>query len=210
MSLPNDERRFTPPAWLVATGYTGLFAALAFGWLRHAHDSVPPEFWMGDSFLIVRVLAWIGHALITCPTYIFDAPLDFPAPKQLTGSEHFGSSQLVFAPLFWATGNAVLATNAVALASYPVAALAMERLLGALGCATGGALVGGLLFALGPLRVPGRLHMIQYLNLWLPITALGVLRLRQRPTTGRAVVLSTLLTLGFLSSYYMAVMVCLG
>ena len=200
------RERATPP-WLLATSYTVLFAILAFQWLSEAHETLPREFWMSDSILVVRVLAWINHALLVSPTSIFDAPMNFPAPAQLTGSEHFGSSQLVFAPSFWATGNAVFAANAVALISYPLAAFAMQRLLVVLGCATGAAFVGGLLFALGPLRVPGNLHMIQYLNVWLPVVVLGLVRLRERPTTGRAFVVSLVLTLGFLSSYYMAVMV---
>jgi len=164
---------------------------------------------MADSILIVRVLAWIAHALLVSPTSIFDAPMNFPATAQLTGSEHFGSSQLVFAPSFWATGNAVFAANVVALISYPLAAFAMQCLLVVLGCASGAAFVGGLLFALGPLRVPGNLHMIQYLNVWLPVVVLALVRLRQRPTTGGAFVLSVVVTLGFLSSYYMAVMLAL-
>ena len=71
--------------------------------------------------------------------------------------------------------------NAVALASYPLAALAMDRLLLALGCGGLVAWTGGLLFALGPLRVPGNLQVLQYPNVYLPLLALALMRLRREP-----------------------------
>jgi hypothetical protein len=155
----------------------------------------------------VWVLAWVAHALVACPTQLVSPPINFPAPNQLTGTEHFGSSQLLFAPVFWLTGNAVLGANLVAFLCYPLAAFAMQRLLLALGCRSGVAWVGGLLFALGPLRVPAQLHALQYPNLFLPLVALGLVRLFERPSTGRAMLLFVALLLGLFASYYVALLI---
>lgn len=190
-------------------GYPALFLLLAAPWLWHAGDAIPSGADLvsaGDARLIAWVLGWEAHALVTRPTAWFDAPVYHPAPGQLTGSEHFASSQLVFAPVFWPTGNAVLAANAVAFLSYPLAALAMERLLAGLGCGPGAAWVAGLAFALGPLRVPANLQVLQYLNLYLPLVALALTRLRAAPRAAGAAGLAGVLVLAFLSSYYMAVM----
>src|SRR5262249_21499054 len=138
---------------------------------------------------------------------LFSPPINYPAPLQLAASEHFGSSQLVFGPVFWLTGNAVLGANVTALLSYPLGAWAMQRLLVAVGCAGGAAWVAGLLFALGPLRMPASVHPLQYVNLFLPLAALALVRLRERPTAWRACLLGAVLLLGLFSSYYMAVMV---
>src|SRR5262249_8985613 len=134
------------------------------------------------------------------------APVSYPAPAQLAGTEHFLSSQIVFLPVYALTGNALLGANVVALASYPLAAVSMQRLLLALGCAGATAWVGGLVFALGPMRVPANLQLIQYLNLYLPMVALLILRLRERATLGAATALAAVFALGVFSSYYLAIM----
>ena len=80
-----------------------------------------------DAQLIVWILSWVAHALGHAPTTLLEANINHPAPAQLTGSDYFLSSQLLFAPLEIATGNAVLATNLTALATYCLAGLACER-----------------------------------------------------------------------------------
>src|SRR5262249_41910742 len=128
---------------------------------------------------------------------------------QLSGTEHFLSSQLVFLPTYLVSGNALLGANVVAMLSYPLAALAMQRLLLALGCAGAVAWVGGLVFALGPMRVPGNLQILQHENLSLPLVALLLHRLRARPAAAGALLLAGAFALGAFSSYYLAVMLTL-
>src|SRR2546426_7021387 len=137
--------------------YLAVFLALAGPWIVAATRAVPgvgnlaPLVSPDDARMICWAFGWIPHAALTAPARLLDAPINYPAPAQLIGSEHFASSVLLATPIFWSTGNAVLAANAIALASYPLAALAMDRLLLALGCGGLVAWTGGLLFALGPL-----------------------------------------------------------
>jgi hypothetical protein len=191
--------------------YLLVFSSLALPWLESAEDSIPrslrtPFAYADDARFIVFVVGWVAHAIASEPLSSYEAPINHPAPRQLSGSEHFLASQLVAAPVFWATGNAVLAANAVALLSYPMAALAAEILLLELGAATAPAWIAGLLFALGPLRVPANLQVLQYLNLFLPLLAWALTRLRADPTTRRAMVVFVVATIGALSSYHMAAM----
>jgi hypothetical protein len=83
----------------------------------------------------------------------------------------------------------------------------MQRLLLALGCAGPPAWTGGLVFALGPLRVPGSLMLAKLLNPYLPLVALALLRLRDAPTAGGAAIVGVVLLCALLSSYYLAVIV---
>ncbi len=198
--------------WCSAIAYVVLFGALAVPWLRSATDSVPagdPLSFPDDARLLVWVLGWVAHALATDPRHLLDANIHYPLRGQLTGSEHLASTQLVGVPLVWLTGNAILVANLVVFLSYPLGALAMQRLLVAYGIAPAVAWVGGLLFALGPFRVPANLQLLQYLGLYLPLALLALRRLRDAPSTGRAIVLAVVVGAGALSSYYMAVMVAL-
>lgn len=118
-------------------GYLPLFAVFAFPWLRHAADAIPtgaPIISTVDARLIIWILGWVSHALASNPTGILDANILYPAPAQLLGSEHLATSQLAFGPIVWLTDNAVLAANLAAFATYPIAAVAMERLVLASGC----------------------------------------------------------------------------
>jgi hypothetical protein len=127
----------------IFASYVLLFVALDFPWVRVIDHAVPREGWMGDAGILVLVLGWVTHALATAPARLYELPINFPSRAQLTGSEHLLSAQLAFAPVYALTGNAVLGANVVALLSYPLAALSMERLLRALGCVAATAWIDG-------------------------------------------------------------------
>jgi hypothetical protein len=193
--------------WLqVPVGYTALFALLLWPIAGHLGTALPARPNPCDSPFIAWVFSWVLHSLTTDPGRLFDAGISYPASGQLTGSEHFLSTQVAFAPLWWLTDNAVLSTNLVALLSYPAAAIAMERLLHAFAYRPAVAWLAGLLFALGPLGVPFNVHVVQYLNFYFPLVALLLVRLRDQPGGRRAVPLTMALVAGALSSYYLALL----
>ncbi len=190
--------------------FTVLFFWLNRGWLAVAGDSVAviAETGQADARLIVWVLDWVFRSLVTDWSVLVDAPINHPAPAQLTGSEHFGSTQLLYAPIRMATGNPILAANLTAMLCYPLAATAMYAFLRAAGVATMPAFVSGVMLALGPFQTPGNLHILQYLPLYFPLAVVALLRLRQSPALGRAIVLVLALTAAMTSSYYTAMMLC--
>ena len=98
-------------AWVLGS-YFVLFALLSLRWIAAMARAIPASrdiiFVYGDDArLHVWILAWVAHALATDPAHILDANINYPAPAQLTGSEHFATSQLVFGPLYALTGNPV-------------------------------------------------------------------------------------------------------
>ncbi|HXJ34689.1 MAG TPA: hypothetical protein VMS22_11715 [Candidatus Eisenbacteria bacterium] len=185
--------------------YVIVFAILGWPWLRMASAGLPADDAPADAWLIVWVLEWVSHALGTAPTALFDPPINYPAAKQLAGSEHFLSSQLLFAPLKLVTGNPLLAANLTAFLCYPLAAAAMSLFLQAVGLSSGVAFVGGLFYGFGAAGTPGRLHILQSQHLYLPLVALMLHRLRARPGRQRALLLGGVFLAGLLSSYHMAV-----
>ncbi|HEY0988810.1 MAG TPA: hypothetical protein VGD80_17205, partial [Kofleriaceae bacterium] len=188
----------------------GLFLVLGLPWIRHAWTALPADDAVDDAWLVFWVLDWVRHALATAPTTLFDPPVNWPAPHQLAGSEHFLASQLVYAPLRWLIDSPVAAANLTALLSYALAAAAMDALLVGLGILPSAAAVLAIAYGYGWHGTPGRMHILQSQHVWLPLVALALHRLRARPTAVRAAVLAMLLAAGLLSSYHMAVYLTVG
>ena len=185
-------------------GYLAAFAVLTAPWLAQAAHAIPinSPYARGDTRLLTWILWWVSNALLNDPRVVVDAPINYPAPAQLTGSEHFAGLQVVFFPIWLLTRNPVLALNAVLFLAYPLAALAMNRLLTALGVSRGVAWVAGLAYALGALQAPAHVHLLHTLAFFPPAAVLALHRLRERPDARRAAPLAALLLLAFFSAYY--------
>jgi len=187
-------------------GYAVLLLALLVPQLGSFTTHLPARPNANDAQLIVWILTWVQHALLTPGASIYDPNINFPAPIQLTGSDYFLSSQLLFTPLLWLTGNPVLATNLAALATYWLAALCCERLLRALGCPAGVAFVAGLWFALSSLQLPFNVHVLQYPIFLYPLLGLALLRMRERPDVRHMLRVAGTFALGTFASLYAAIM----
>lgn len=184
-------------------------SALAWPWLRSAATAIPDRAALGDaaagadSRLVLWILSWATHALSTDPRGLFDANIFHPAPRMLAGSEHLLGFVPLAAPIYLATGNPVLAGNVVAFVTYPLAALAMYALLRQLELGRWVAAAGAVAFAVGPLRIPADVHVVQYSNHCLPVVLLAALAVGSR--TG--LWLAGVTMLAALSSYYIAALV---
>ncbi len=197
------------PVW-AGIAYLVIYLGLSWNWLASARDSSGVGINAADEPLVAWILGWVRFALSTRPLQLFDAPINYPAPLQLAASEHFLSTQLLFSPLYWLTGETLLSANLCLFLTYPIAALVMYRFLGAVGISPLPAFVLGLAFSLGPFQVPANLHLLQSLNLFLPLVALALVRLREAPRARECAVLAGCFMLAFLSSYYTAVITGVG
>lgn len=186
--------------------YLATFALLALALLPHFAVAVPAQPNLQDAHVLPWVLAWVAHAAVVAPTMLFDANVAYPAPLQLTGTDPLLASQLVFGPIYAATGNPLLATNLLAWLCYPIGALAAQRLLAYLGVSPLVAWVAGLVFALGVQRVPFNFNALAVPNLVLPWAALALSRLRDRPDAARAGALLLAVAVAVLGGLYMAML----
>jgi hypothetical protein len=191
--------------------YTAVFATAAWPWLAASGDTVPHTMFGNrpDERLVAYILAWGAHALGTRPLDLFAMPINYPAPRQLTGSEHLLSTQILFAPCFWLTGNAVLAANLATFATYPLGAAATYWLAVRIGCDPLVAFAAGLALVLGPGQVPAHLHLLQYPVLFLPLVAGMLTGLRSEPVARRVAGLGLVTVLALFSSYYTCVLTAL-
>lgn len=155
-----------------------------------------------DARLIVWILDWVWYALLHAPVLIADGPINYPAPAQLTSSDWFYSAQAAFGPIHAGTGNAVLAANLTAWLTYPLAGFCMERLARRLGSDAFPAIAAGLFFALASRRVPFNIHILQNANFLLPLVALAILNLFDRPDLRRTLAAGAAFLLACLSALY--------
>lgn len=114
-----------------------------------------------DLDLLVWIVAWVAHALRTDPTALFQGNIFHPAPDALASSEHLLGLAPIAAPVFWASGNAILAYNTTVLAVVWLAALTSFALVRAWTGSVAAALLAGAAFGLAPLVTGSwvRLHV---------------------------------------------------
>ena len=113
-----------------------------------------------DLDLLLWVLAWDAHALATAPAALFQGNVFYPAPDVLASSEHLLGLAPLAAPVFLASGNAVLAYNVTVLATVLVSALATFALVRRWADDAAAAFLAAAAFAFSPMNVYGwvRLH----------------------------------------------------
>jgi len=100
-----------------------------------------------DTDLFIWTLAWDAHALITQPLALFDANIYYPQARTLAYSENLIGGTIFSAPVWWITGNAVLAMNIAALASCILCGVGAWLLARRIGLSTGATFVAGVVFS---------------------------------------------------------------
>jgi hypothetical protein len=206
---PRDRERTPMVASLGAlVAYAGFALAYSYPLALHlgSHVYRPPtvagEGWAADTYLVLWILTWNAHALATDPRRLFDANHLYPARNTLATSENLLGHVPFSAPVFWATGNAVLAAHVAMFATYVIGAFALFLLLrrwtGMLP-----AFVAGLVYAFAPWRIPsvGNLNFMSVH--WWPVVLLAMERavatgsLRALTALTAAIVASALCSLYF-------------
>ena len=199
-------RRLEGP--LILAAYT----ALAVWWLwplpslmtdHSAYFSAEFPLVIADFYLIVWTLAWGAHALVTAPWQLFHANAFHPATSSLAFSEHLLGDAPLFAPVYWATGNPILAVNVFVLATFVLSALAMYALVRRY---TGppAALVAGFFYAFYPWRYDSLAHLHMLAVQYFPLVFLFTDRWLETARRRDVVLLALALILQALSSFYLA------
>jgi len=182
---PASELRFRSRPWLAAGAAATAYVALAL-WVTwplprrlgdHVVDTVAlqgPFGWLAlaDILLVVWALAWDVHALVTAPLSLFDANVFHPARWALARSDHFLGNLPLFAPIYLASHNPVLAHQALLMLAFPLSALAMCLAVATwTGSFTAG-FIAGLQFGFAPWRFVQLAHVQLVSTLFLPLLLL--------------------------------------
>ncbi len=153
-----------------------------------------------DTRLFVWTLAWDVHALLHDPLGLFDANIFFPARNTLAYSENLFGNVLVAAPVLLASGNPVLAMNAVVLVSCALCGVGAFVLGRRLGIGTSGALASGIVFAFASPHFAhlGQVHLATVH--WIPFCLAFLHAYAEQPRRGCLLIACGFFTLQSLSS----------
>jgi hypothetical protein len=159
---------------------------------------------LGDPLLQIWTLKWDLHQLSRDPLRLYEANTFRPFPAPLAYSESMLAIALLFAPIWWLTGNDVLAYNTVLLLTFAGSIVTATLLARQFTRWTAAALLAGLAFAFMPYRF-GHLSHLNLLSLqWLPLVLLCLIRFLQTGRRGWAIGLTVAFLLQALSSFYYA------
>ncbi len=157
-----------------------------------------------DVELVLWIQSTIAHNLTSRPFDLFSGNAFHPDPIPIARSEHLLSQQVTFAPLYFATGNPVLAQQLTTLLNIAACGVGLYLLLRNSEIAIPAALLAGLIYAAFPGRYftthAPHVSAVQYLPL-------SLLFLDRALTTGRGLhsaLFGLFLTLQLLTSFYLA------
>jgi hypothetical protein len=150
-------------------------AYLAVAILWHAPSSISPADTipdLGDPLHLSYVMAWDAHQMVRRPWALYDSNSFYPYPRSLAFGDHLLPEALMVAPVFWVTGNAVLASNLGVVLALALSALAMFLLVRHLTGSASAAFLAGLMYAFNSFT-RHELLRIHVLNIqWWPLALL--------------------------------------
>ncbi len=143
----------------------------------------------GDPYITSWMLDWAFHALTHHPSRLFHANIFHPLPYTFAFSENLLGIVLALSPLLAMKVPLLFLHNIAILLGFASAGYAAALLGRYLTGSMLAGIAGGFFFAFVPWRFTHLTHLQHLWTLWLPLLILAVLRLRDRPTWGRAAVL---------------------
>lgn len=153
--------------------YVLIAAAYTWPLLLHAGDRIVSDPY--DPVLNASVLWWNA----TVPPFTaawWTPPFFFPSPDVAAFTENLAGLGVIATPIFWATGQPILAYNLTLFLTWPIGAIAAYWLAWTVLRRRDAAFLAGLAFGFAPYRVD-QLGHIQVLALfWLPLALAGLHR----------------------------------
>ncbi|MBC7230340.1 MAG: hypothetical protein H5T74_08125 [Actinobacteria bacterium] len=139
-----------------------LLLAVVFTWplALHLHDGILGGH--GDPLLNTWILSWDARTAFTHPTGLFQANIIYPSRDVLAYSEHLITLGVAAAPIYYLSGNPLLAYNLVLLLGLVFTAFAAYLLARELTGSRWGAVAAGVFFAFCPYKISklGHIHIL--------------------------------------------------
>ncbi|HQZ91076.1 MAG TPA: hypothetical protein PLR44_13570, partial [Thermomicrobiales bacterium] len=154
------------PAPAVAILYLLLTCWMLWPLPRYAGSAVQDP---GDPLFEIWVMRSVQHNLIHQPLRLYDGNAFYPFEYSLAYSEEAISTALVAWPVYLASGNDILAYNAVFIATFWLMAFAVFLLARELGASPGAAFIAGVAAAFAPARYSHLSHLHLLALCWLPL-----------------------------------------
>ena len=215
------DRKHPWPTAAIAAVYVVLAVAMTWPLAPGIAGDVPGD--LGDPLLVMWILGWGAEQLprmlsgqATLTDY-WNANIFHPEPLVLGFSEHLFAGVLQVLPVYWLTGNLILAYNLLFLSSFALSGFGMFLLVrdllgdrvgdagpGAVRSVALAAFIAGLIFAFVPYRLVQISHLQSLQTQWMPLALFGF---RRYVVTGRVQALAggsaALVMQNWSSGYYL-------
>lgn len=182
-------RGFDAPLLRVTTVYVVVALVMTWPLARGFTSDIPGD--LGDSLLNLWILGWGAEHLPQVAAGqmslgdFWNANIFHPEPLALSFSEHLFGQALQILPVYWLTGNLILAYNLLFLSSFVLSGVAMYLLvrewLDDSSRVCWPALVAGLVYAFVPYRIAQVAHLQSISSQWMPLALYGFVRFIRRP-----------------------------
>ncbi len=169
--VPSWTRRLNAGSAFVS--YFLITAVLGIPLLRSPTARLPSD--LADPVLNTWILWWNTQALPLTERW-WNPPAFYPTPDILAYSEHLLGLTPFFTPVYWLSGNPVLAYNVTFLLTFPLSGLAAYLLCRELTGRRDAAWLAGLAFAFAPYRMDQLAHLQVLASFWMPLALLGLHR----------------------------------
>lgn len=190
-------------AWLIsAVGFALITRVMAAPLIDL--DNLSDATYPGDARLLAWTLAWDAHALLSA-TPLFDANMFFPQTGALGWAEHHLGIGIFASPVYALTHDPVYSYWCIWLAAFVLNGLAMQALAYRITKDELSAFCAGLVYAFAFFRMHHAHGHVQMLWTWaMPLALAALDRWVERPSPGRAALLTLLVLLQALSGWYLA------
>jgi hypothetical protein len=209
-AVNEEPRRLTRRGFLgigaVALAFTAATVLMTWPYAENLSNATVVGF---DPFLQIWLSEWIQHALTTNPLALYDANIFYPFAQTLAYTDANVPGALLAAPLRFLTGDPLLTNSLMVLATFVVAAAGVYAVTLYLTGNHGAAFIAGLAYAFLPYRMVHLWHLNWLEGAFMPWMILALVRLIDRPSTGRSVVLGLLTAMLVLISFYFSVQIAL-
>ncbi len=202
--------RFAQSAWVAALLFLALTIAVTWPLAPGLGHDVPSDY--GDPLYVAWALAWamrqIGRAVtghLDAVIHFFDANQLYPEPGTLALSDHFFGQALPLAPVYWITGNAVLALGLAYIVAFTLCGFSMWLLVRELTGSSAAGVLAGTVFAFNEFFLVFELAHLQVLSAhWMPLALYGFRRYFARGSrAGLALAALSVIMLNLSAGYYL-------
>jgi len=162
---------------VAAAVYFGLSIVLTWPLSAGLASDVPGD--LGDSLLNMWILAWGAEHVPRLLTggmswqAFWNANIFHPEPFALGFSEHLFGQTLQILPVYWLTGNIILAYNLIFLSTFALSGLGAYLLVRDLTGDRRAAFIAGLVYGFLPYRIASLSHVQVLSAQWMPFALYG-------------------------------------
>jgi hypothetical protein len=178
-------RGLSAPIVRITAAYFGLALVMTWPLAGGLGRDVPGD--LGDPLLNLWILGWGAEHLPQLVSgqlsgsEFWNANIFHPEPLALAFSEHLFGQVLQILPIYWLTGNLLLAYNGLFLATFVLSGLGMYLLVREWLDADRSAIcwpafVAGVIYAFVPYRIAQLAHIQSLSSQWMPLAIYGFVR----------------------------------